>query len=198
MTPSRDCSPTASKRNRGLRGHAALLVLCISLLSAAKITGQGVELSVFSAADLLSADITFRWNRMEELVASLRQGLESRITFTVRVYEKRRGILPFRDRLLAERTVSHSAFWDFLDDRFVVETDMGTSVSFGSVDALLKGFFGLSAIPLYTGPRDPQAALYVMARAQFEPVRLMPPLTLVGIVGRAATYTSPWARRNAP
>ncbi|HYW83195.1 MAG TPA: hypothetical protein VFB30_08065 [Spirochaetia bacterium] len=199
MTPSRDCSPTVSKKNKGLHGHAAVLVLCISLLPAAKLAGQGVDLLVSSATNVLSADITFRWNRMEELVASLRQGLESRITFTARVYEKRRGILPFRgDRLLVERVVSHSAFWDFLDDRFVVETDTGTRVSFESVDALLKGFFGLSAVPLYTGPRSPRAALYVTARAQFEPVRLMPPLTLVGIVGRAATYTSPWARRDAP
>jgi hypothetical protein len=135
---------------------------------------------------------------MEELVSSLRQGLESRITFTARVYERRHGLLPFRgDRMLAERRVSHSAFWDFLDERFVVETDTGTRVSFGSVDELLRGFFTLSAIPLYNG-RAPRAALYVMARAQFEPVRLMPPLTLVSIVGRAATYTSPWARRDAP
>lgn len=199
MTQSRDCSPTVSKRNSGPRGHAAVLVLCISLLPSVQLAGQGVDLTVSSSTGVLSADVTFRWNRMEELVASLRQGLESRITFTARVYEKRRGILPFRgDRLLAERRVSHSAFWDFLDDRFVVETDTGARMSFGSVDALLKGFFGLSAIPLYTGPRDPGAALYVMARAQFEPVRLMPPLTLVSIVGRAATYTSPWARRDAP
>jgi len=199
LTPLRDCSPTVSKRNRGLRGHTAVLVLCISLLPAAELAGQGVDLAVSLDAGVLSADITFRWNRMEELVASLRQGLESRITFTARVYEKRGGILPFRgDRLLAERRVSHSAFWDFLDDRFVVETDTGTRVSFGSVDALLRGFFTLSAVRLYTGPRAPQAALYVTARAQFEPVRLMPPLTLVSMVGRAATYTSPWARRDAP
>jgi hypothetical protein len=71
-------------------------------------------------------------------------------------------------------------------------------VSFGSVDSLLKGFFTLSAIPLYAGSHAPPAVLYVMARAQFEPVRLMPPLTLVSMVGRAATYTSPWARRDAP
>src|SRR5271169_6040293 len=94
LTPSRDCLPIVSKRNKGLRGRAAVLVLCISLLPAAQGAGQDVDLLVSSAPDVLSADITFRWNRMEELVASLRQGLESRITFTVRVYEKRRGILP--------------------------------------------------------------------------------------------------------
>ena len=181
------------------RGHAAVLALCVSLVSAAALGAQGVDLLLSSPAGVLSADLTFRWDRMEELVSSLRQGLESRITFTARVYEKRRGILPFRgDRMLAERRVSHSAFWDFLDDRFVVENDTGTRVSFGSVDALLKGFFTLSALPLYTGPHTPRAGLYVIARAQFEPVRLMPPLTLVSIVGRAATYTSPWSRRDAP
>jgi hypothetical protein len=179
------------------RGHAAVLVLCAALLPAASLAGQGVDLSVASPAGVLSADITFRWDRMEELVASLRQGLESRITFTARVYETRRGILP-GDRMLAERKVARSAFWDFLDDRFVVETDTGTRVSYASVDELLKGFFTLSKIPLYTRPRASQALVYVVGRAQFEPVRLMPPLTLVSMVGRAATYTSPWVRRDAP
>jgi hypothetical protein len=180
------------------RGRVAVLVLC-AVLAPAALTGQGVDLSLSSRAGVLSADIIFRWNRMEELVSSLRQGLESRITFTARVYEKRKGILPFPgDRMLAERKVSHSAFWDFLDDRFVVETDSGARVSFASVDELLKGFFTLSKIPLSTRSDAPQADLYVIARAQFEPVRLMPPLTLVSMVGRAATYTTPWARRNAP
>jgi hypothetical protein len=127
---------------------------------------------------------------MQELVSSLRQGLESRITFTARVYEKRRGILPLTgDRMLAERKVAHSAFWDFLDGRFVVESDTRAQVSYASVDDLLKGFFTLSDLPLYPLSPGPPGALYVMARAQFEPVRLMPPLTLV---------TSPWTRRDAP
>ena len=199
MTRSRDCSPAVSKRNRRLRRPAAVLALALGLLNAAALESQGVDLSLSSPSGVLSANLTFRWNRMEELVSSLREGLESRITFTARVYETRRGILPLRgDRMLVERKVSHSAFWDFLDDRFVVETDSGTRVSFGSVDELLRGFFTLSAMPLYAGSRDPQTALYVIARAQFEPVRLMPPLTLISIVGRAATYTSPWSRRDAP
>jgi len=177
-------------------GRAAVLILCAALLPAASLAGQGVDLSLSSAAGVLSADITFRWDRMEELVSSLRQGLESRITFTARVYEKRRGILPLPgDRMLAEHRVARSAFWDFLDDQFVVETDTGARVSFASVDELLKGFFTLSKIPLYNRPHTD---LYVMGRAQFEPVRLMPPLTLVSMVGRAATYTSPWVRRDAP
>jgi hypothetical protein len=158
-----------------------------------------VDLTLSSRAGVLSASLSFRWDRMQELVSSLRQGLESRITFTARVYEKRRGILSFPgDRMLAERRVAHSAFWDFLDGRFVVESDTGVQVSFASVDELLRGFFTLSEIPLFTLPHGPERALYVTARAQFEPVRLMPPLTLVSIVGRAATYTSPWSRRDAP
>jgi len=40
--------------------------------------------------------------------------------------------------------------------------------------------------------------LYVTARAQFEPVRLMPPLTLIGLAGAAANVATPWVRRDAP
>jgi hypothetical protein len=135
---------------------------------------------------------------MTEVIASLRQGLESRITFTARLYEKRRELFPFPgDRMLAERRVARTAFWDFLDGKFVVESDKGVQVSYASEEDLLEGFFTLSEVYLYAFPPGPHASLYITGRAQFEPVRLMPPLTLVSMVGRAATYTSPWARKDA-
>ena len=181
------------------RGRMAVLMLCAALLPAASCAAQAVDLSLTTRAGVLTANLSFQWDRMQELVSSLRQGLESRITFTARVYEKRRGILPLMgDRMLAERRVAHSAFWDFLDGRFVVESDARAQVSYASVDDLLKGFFTLSDLPLYAVSPGHQDALYVTARAQFEPVRLMPPLTLVSMVGRAATSTSPWTRREAP
>jgi hypothetical protein len=40
--------------------------------------------------------------------------------------------------------------------------------------------------------------MYAIARAQFEPVRLMPPLTLVVLAGAAATSTTPWTRKELP
>jgi hypothetical protein len=132
-----------------------------------------------------------------DVVLALRQGLESRITFTVRLYEKRRSLIPLRpDHLLVERSVSRSAFWDFLDDRYVVESDTGAQLSYASAEELLEGFFSVGDVFLYPLPPDPRRTLYATARAQFEPVRLMPPLTLVSMVGKVAAFVTPWVRKD--
>jgi hypothetical protein len=152
-----------------------------------------------ASADILSASVSFRWNRLGELVSSLRAGMESRITFTLRLYERRRSLLPFRrDRLLIEKSLERSAFWDFLDGSFVVESESDARMSFASAEDLLQGFLTLSGVSLSEVPHASSPRFYVTARALFEPVRLMPPLTLVGLVGRAATATTPWASREAP
>ncbi len=124
--------------------------------------------------------------------------MEARIVFTLRVYQRRRGFLPFfRDRLLVETTLARSAFWDFLDRTFVVESDDGTRAVYQSAPELLLGFFSLTdvRVPL-AAPRRGEAR-YVTARARLEPVRLMPPLTIVTLAGAAASYTTPWERQEA-
>ena len=176
-----------------MRGAAGAL-LCL-LLAAFPLAAQSVELGVVSRGNGLAADLTFRWDKVRELVDGLRDGLESRITFTFRVYERRSGLLPFlRDPLLAEKTVARNAFWDFLDNTFVVESDTGVRAEHPQAEDLLRDYLSLSSVPLYrfTGGRRP--ACYVVARAQFEPVRLVPPLTIVSLAGAASTLTTPWVR----
>jgi hypothetical protein len=200
------CADSGAARLRTVAVAAALCVFALAVLSAAPLGAQVVDLDVgrkvstrASNADTLVARVSFRWDRMSELVSSLRAGMESRITFTVRLYEKRKGLLPFpADRLLAEKKAARSAFWDFLDGTFVVESESGDRQSFASTEKLLEGFLTLPEIPLYDIPHGARVRFYVTARALFEPVRLMPPLTLVSLVGRAATATTPWARKDAP
>jgi hypothetical protein len=148
--------------------------------------------------DGINANVAFRWNKETDLVNSLRDGMEARIIFTLRVYQRRGGFLPFfRDRLLAETSIARSAFWDFLDDKFVVESDDGSRKAYTSAPELLAGFFSLSDYPVSRLPPTLGESRYVTARARLEPVRLMPPLTIVTLVGAAASYTTPWVRRNA-
>jgi len=153
-----------------------------------------------SGGGFLTAAVGFRWNRSAELLTSLHRGLESRITFTTRLYEARRPTFSFAgDRVLAEKRVTRSAFWDFLEQVYVVEEEGGGQKSYADDAALLAGFFSLEQTFAYapaegTGHRP----RYLAARAQFEPVRLMPPLTLVGLAGAAVNLTTPWVRREVP
>ncbi len=193
MTPSRSSSRTGSRRS-----DARLLfaLAALALLAAAPLAAQSVDLEVNRRGAVLATTLHFRWPRTAELMASLRQGLESRITFTVRLYEQRRPALLSRDRLLSQQIVSRSVFWDFLDGVFVVERDGGGQKTYGDDASLLEGLFGLDEVFPVSTVGMTRRTLYVSARAQFEPVRLMPPLTLVGLVGAASTVATPWVRRD--
>jgi len=192
---SRRCSTTNSRRTSAIALGIALL---LSPAAAAPAPAQSLELSAAAEGASLTASLSFRWAGEQEIAQSLRDGLESRITFTLRVYETRAGLLPlFRDTLRAEKTVSRSAYWDFLDGMFVIESSTESRVSFARPEDLLRSYFRLSSVPLYSLPAGRTAGFYVLARAQFEPVRLVPPLTIISLVGAAATHTTSWVRAEA-
>ena len=196
-TPSRSFSTTASRRNRA---GAALVLACVLLgLIAVEGTAQAMELSVAERGGIVGATMSFQWTRSDLVIESLLAGLESRITFTTRLCESRRPALSFAgDRVLAERTVTRSVFWDFLDKAFVVEQEGMQQKTYTDPGALVSFFFSQDEVFTVPGGSAPRRRLYVAARAQFEPVRLVPPLTLVSLAGAAATVTSPWVRRDAP
>jgi hypothetical protein len=196
-TPSRSFSTIASKRNRSLGAAAAL---CLLLLGpAAGCRAQAIELSIVPRGGYLAGSLSFRWARTDEVIDSLRRGLESRITFTVRLYEKRSPAFSFAgDRLLSQRTVTRSAFWDFLDRVFVVEEEGSPQKTYHEPADLIRGFFAVDEVFGVDMGAAARRRLYVAARARFEPVRLMPPLTLIGLAGAAANVTTPWVQREAP
>ena len=196
LTPSRNCSRTVSRRSRAVCRGVLTLVLLLSAATAA--SAQTLDLRVDAAGGMVNTHMIFHWTQSAALIKSLQSGLESRISFTVRLFEARRGWLPFRrDRLVAEMTIARSAYLDRLDDRYVVEQD-GKRRSF-AVDAdLLAGFLTVADAPFTGSSLTPGRALYVMARARFEPVLLMPPLTLVSLVGATASVATPWVKTALP
>jgi hypothetical protein len=199
-------STAALRRSDAGRWPGALCMLAAVLLGAglpaggpARLGAQAIELSMGSGGGFLTASLSFRWTRSEEVIASLHRGLESRITFTTRLYEARRPVFSFAgDRVLAEKTVTRSAFWDFLDQVFVVEEDGTGQKTYQDPDELIRGFFSMEETFGYAPSGSSGRPLYLAARAQFEPVRLMPPLTLIGLAGAASTITTPWVRREVP
>ena len=157
----------------------------------------------------MSADLSFSAGGAEGPVTSVKDGLESLITFTLRCYEHRPGLGGLLgDLLLAQRTVVRVAYYDVLDGHFVVEQD-GAQTSYADEAGFLDAFFTLRGLELAPGPAArgsaalgpaarPAAARYVAARAQYDPVRLSPPLTILTLFGVAARYTTPWVRRDVP
>lgn len=160
---------------------------------------------MIAAGDGVRIDVAFSAGGADDPAASLHDGLESLITFTLRCYEHRPGLAGlFGDTLLAQRTVVRVAFYDFFDRRFVVEQD-GERASYADETGFLAAFFTLRGIELApaTGTRTAAGAgtgpsRYVAARAQYDPVRLSPPLTILTLFGVAARHTTPWVRQAVP
>ena len=195
MTPSRSSSKTASRRSSP---RAALLAVLI-LLTVPRIGAQAISGRVHTDGGHVSADLVFQWDQATATVESLQKGLEARIVYTVRLYQKSPGLVPFGgDRMVAQATVWQTALWDFLDSVYIVEGKDGSQTVCRTTDELTASFFAARDLELYDFGTRRHAALYVMARAQFEPVRLMPPLTLVNLVGAASVVTTPWTRIDAP
>jgi hypothetical protein len=75
----------------------------------------------------------------------------------------------------------------------VVDEEGAPQQEYETPGALLPGFLNVPEI-VFAGPAPQAGELYVAARAALEPVRLMPPLTLVALIGTAAAYATPWMR----
>jgi len=193
LQPLRRSVPSSAPR-------LVVLAVVLGVLAPSAAAAQVVELEVTERGGTLAANLTFRWDRTAEIVESLEQRLVSKITFTVRLYEQKQRIFPFmrRERMLAEKSVARSAFWDFLDNRYVVESDAGEQQYYASAKELAQSFFTITIVPMSAVPISSRRPLSVTARAQFEPVRLMPPLTIVTVMAKAATLTTPWARKVLP
>ena len=131
---------------------------------------------------VVRADVAFSAGDADDPAATLRDGLESRITFTLRCYRRLTGLAGlFGDRLLTERTVVRVAFYDVLDRRFVVEQD-GARASYADEDAFRAAFFTLRGIEL--APAAPPRAGEATGTAAARYV--------------AARYSTPWVRGAVP
>jgi hypothetical protein len=147
------------------------------------------------AAGGARVEAAFSPGSADALERTLRDGLESRITFTVRFYERRTGLSAiFGDALLDERRVSRVAFYDTLAGRYVVEQDSGAA-AYPDGASLADGFFMLRGLGL-DAAEDSGRARYVAARVLYDPVRLSPPLTILTLFGVAARVATPWVRRD--
>jgi len=193
--PLKSSSRDGSRRT-SLRASAALLLL---LLAAGAAGAQALRGTVRTGDGRIRVDLVFQGDMAGATVESLQKGLEARIVYTVRLYQKSEGAFPFAgDRLISQATFRPSALWDFLDSVYVVEADGGGQTICRSTDELMASFFTARGVALYDFGTRPHPPLYVTARAQFEPVRLMPPLTLVNLVGAATVVATPWIRIEAP
>jgi hypothetical protein len=168
-------------------------VLLAFLLACAAVAGaEDIAVSVASStAGRITVDARIIEADTARLLRSLRDGLESTVTFEVRLYRKAiglRGLLG--DPLVDHVDVTRRASVDFLDDRYILVDEAGTTRLLTDLEDFLREFLTLAALPL-TPPAGGQA--YVYARARLEYVKLDPPLHIVALFRPTAAVTR-WCR----
>ncbi len=198
MTPSNGCSRTSSRKTSARALAAALAVLALATLSAPAAVAQALDLEARREPEGAVVDLAFHWQREQELLLTLADGLESRITFTIRLLERRPGLAGLLgDIRLAERTVTRVAFFDLLERRYVVE-EAGETRAYREQEEFIAAYLSLRGLWLRGSLPGPPRSVSVAARVSFDPVRLNPPLTIVALAGAAATHTTPWVSRELP
>jgi len=165
-------------------------------MAPAAAAAQGLTLAAQADRDGVVVDARFAWERAGELLATLRDGLDSRITFTIRILERRPGLAGLLgDVRLAERSITRVAYFDLLERRFVVE-EAGERRAWLDTEDFLAAFLSVQGLRVRGSLPGPPRSVSVAARVSFDPVRLDPPLTIVALAGAAATHTTPWVVRQ--
>jgi hypothetical protein len=170
--------------------HSTVLFAC--LVACAAVAAEDLDVSVAAVtagriavnAQIVAADDA-------RLLRSLQDGLESSVTFEVRLYRRAvglRGLLG--DPLVEHVDVTRRASVDFLDNRYILVDETGNTRFHTDAGGFLRDFLSLAALPL-TLPAGGHA--YVYARARLEYVKLEAPLHIVALFRPTAAVTR-WRR----
>ncbi len=130
----------------------------------------------------------------EEILAALAQGMRSEVAFRVQLYRESSGFWSiFGDRLVEEYETLHLAYFDPFTRSYIIAVRgdfTGSPHSYEDPEEFLAAFLSLRSTRLaLPGGRE---GYRLRGRSIIEPVRVAPPLGLMGIFSPSERYTTPW------
>jgi len=166
--------------------------LLASSLACATATAEEVRLALGTdSSGLVIVTVELSGFDGSRLLESLAEGLESSVTFELRLYRKTRGLRSLLgDRLVAQTAVERRASMDFLDGRYILVEEGGETRLVSGAEDFVREFLVLRALRL---PWTADADAYLIARARLEYVRLEAPLHIVALFRPTAAVTE-WRR----
>lgn len=128
------------------------------------------------------------------IIESLLAGHRSEVRYEFRLLKEARGIGKiFGDRLVAEEAISYVARRDTLDETYVVLIDGVEERVFGNTDSFLAFFLSVKnhTMRLTENLNDGD---YLLCRWRLQPIKLVPPLTLMTLIKTDLQIISSWER----
>ncbi len=177
---------------RTVTDYVRILLVLVSAVSCPLSAVSGEE----PAADGTAVVVSFSPDEMpsDDVIESLEEGHRAEIRYELRVFREVAGIRKlFGDRLIAELYVLYEARKDPLNATYVVTVGDSRELVFDDRNRFLDFFFSLDGYRMEIPVTD-TSALYVLGRAELEPMKLVPPLTLMPIVFPGFRTTTAWKR----
>jgi hypothetical protein len=141
---------------------------------------------------VVRVSLSFDSPQAGEVLASLREGLKSQVTYQLRLYRRQKGLLSFLgDHLLLERRLTRTASLDLFGNRYHLFDETGQR-GFVGQEAFLEDFFSLRDFPLGQLPAGQRSECYVLARGRLEPARIGAPLDIVRLITPLTSLSSRW------
>ena len=188
-TQSFICSKVDSRRSSTFLGTSGLFLLVTLCLPSLPIAAQQP-----APPRAVSFSYTVKEFPSERIMLSLRNGHRAEIAYVFRLYEVVHGLAGlFGDRLVEEHGVTYVARRDPVDGGFVVQVDSRTERVFATESSLISFLVTLEdhVLPF---PEPLQADYYVLCRSRIEPIKLVPPLTLLSFLRPSFRISSRWER----
>jgi hypothetical protein len=117
-------------------------------------------------------------------------GYRSRIEYAIRLAPERRQLI--RQTALPRFEVSYEAWFDPFRERYVIESNDGTTYTFRDASDLWSFFFRL---PSFRIPWSVADADVVETRVVYRPIVFAPGLRILAVILPEARQSSPWDRQ---
>lgn len=188
-------SPGYSRTNlRRIETRRGLLTVCILLIVCFRSQSQEVTLSAVLRDGDVRVDARFDFDETDAMFDYLGDGLKSEIVFEFRLYEQSEGFFSFLgDRLLLEKHSAHTAHFDMYSGKYVIVDGEGEQREYVSRQSFLHEFFAISDYVLSEAFHR-IAHCYILARIRLNPVKLVPPLSVIALFFETGSVTSQWHR----
>jgi len=128
------------------------------------------------------------------IIESLREGHRSEVHYEFRILRRAKGLARlFGDKLIKKEETTYVARWDALDENYVVLVDESVERVFADAGSFLRFFLSVDShrvsLPETLSDDD-----YLLCRWSIQPVKLVPPLTLMTLIKSDLQTISSWQR----
>lgn len=151
-----------------------------------------LQSSVHAEIGLIDFVFTVEDYPADRIVESLVAGHRSEVRYEIRVLRRVTGLRRILgDVLVHQEEISYVARWDALDELFVVQIDGAEERTFTEKEPFFAFFLSLMNHRINIGEEiTPES--YLLCRSRIQPIKLVPPLTLMTLIRSDLQTISDW------